>query len=60
MSTSYTEQYVQRTSDGIVYLVQVVDTDSNTVPLKPEIYRELGAKPPLENLPDEKDYLASR
>jgi len=56
MSSSYTGLYVQRLSDGKIHSVQVVDTAGNSIPLDPHIYIERDIKPPMEQLPDEKDY----
>ena len=54
--SSYTGLYVQRFEDGTIDSVQVVDTGGNSIPLDPNIYIERGVKPPIELLPDQKNY----
>lgn len=54
--SSYTGLYVQRLDNGTVFSVQVVDTAGNSLPLEPDTYVQRGIKPPIESLPDQKDY----
>ena len=56
MSSSYTGLYVQRLNDGKIHSVQVVDTGGNSIPLAPDIYVQRDVKPPIDKLPDKKDY----
>ena len=56
MASSYKGLYVQRLEGGSIYSVQVVDTGGNSIPLDPETYRQRDVQPPIERLPDLKDY----
>jgi hypothetical protein len=59
MGSNYTGLFVQRSPDGTIHSVQVVDIGGNSIPLPPNIYIERGIRPLIEKLPDEKDYKAS-
>ncbi|MCX7067175.1 MAG: hypothetical protein NTW85_05730 [Methylococcales bacterium] len=54
--SSYTGLYVQRLEDGTIYSVQVIDIGGIDIPLDPQIYRERNINPPIELLPDQKNY----
>ena len=56
MSSSYKGLYVQRSEDGTIHSVQVVDTGGISIPLDPNTYTERGVKPPIEQLPDQENY----
>jgi hypothetical protein len=56
MSSSYTGLYVQRLEDGRIFNVQVVDTAGNGNAIEPDVYKQRGCKPPIEELPDLADY----
>jgi len=56
MGSSYQGLYVQRSEGGTIYNVQVVDTGGNLMALNPGTYTERGAEPPIEQLPDQKNY----
>lgn len=48
--------YVQRLSTGVIDSVQVVDDADMERPVPPELYIDRGYEPPIESLPDLKDY----
>ncbi|MFA7242410.1 MAG: hypothetical protein WC091_20035 [Sulfuricellaceae bacterium] len=54
--SSYTGLYVQRLSNGDIDSVQVVDPFGNSLPLAPETYIERQVSPPIDQLPDIKNY----
>ena len=56
MSSSYKGLYVQRSSDGTIHSVQVVDTGGNSIPLDKDTYIQRDVKPPIDQLPEQEDY----
>lgn len=54
--SSYTGLFVQRLENGEIHNVQVEDTGGISIPLDPKTYMERGIKPPINQLPDAKDY----
>ncbi len=54
--SSYTGLYVQRLSEGRIHSVQVSNPFGNSIPLEPETYIARDVKPPIDQLPDERDY----
>jgi len=59
MASSYKGLYVQRSSDGAILSVQVVDTGGNSLPLDPQSYIDREVEPPIEELPDLESYQKS-
>lgn len=56
---SYTGLYVKRLSNGKIESVQIADQNGNSQRLDHEIYIQRQLKPPIEKLPDIKDYMAA-
>jgi hypothetical protein len=57
-ASSYRGLYVQK-SNGKIHSVQV-QAGLNSIPLPPHDYITRGVKPPIEQLPDEKEYFAQQ
>ena len=54
--TSYTGIYVQRTTTGAIFSVQVRDSAGIELSLNPAEYERRGVQPPMDQLPDVEDY----
>lgn len=54
--SSYTGLYVQRSDNGDIHSVQVVDTGGNSLPLDPQTYIDRGIQPSIDQLPDQTNY----
>lgn len=56
MASSYRGLFIQKTADGLIHSVQVVDTAGISIPLDPNTYLQRDVHPPIETLPDVLEY----